>query len=94
MLGIKGKRVLLSLHILLNSIWLGGTATILFFNLYNRMTGGANNPFTVDQLVFRFHDILLMNLAFAVILTGMSFSLFTKWGFLIFTGSSSSGLVL
>lgn len=84
MLGITGRRVLLSIHILLNSILIGGFAAILFLNLVKQNTTTSDNINALNLAIFKIHDQLVINAAFGVIITGLLFSLFTKWGFFDF----------
>jgi len=84
MLGITGRRVLLSIHILLNSILVGGFAAILFLNLIKQGATTGDNIYTLNLAAFKIHDQLITNAAFGVIITGLLFSLFTKWGFFDF----------
>jgi len=84
MLGLKGRRVLLSVHILLNAIWIGGLVAILFLNVIKGGLKSGDELYAANAIIFKLHDILLINLAFAVLTTGLLFSLFTKWGFFAF----------
>ena len=80
MLGIKGRRILLSIHILLNSILFGGFVSILFLNFIKKGEG----DYALNLAIFKIHDLVITYAAFGVIITGLLFSLFTKWGFLDF----------
>lgn len=84
MLGITGRRVLLSIHILLNSILVGGFAAMLFLNLFKQAATTGDNINTLNLAIFKIHDQVITNAAFGVIITGLLFSLFTKWGFFDF----------
>lgn len=84
MFGITGKRILLSVHLLLNSVWVGGLAVILFLNATKGPVISADHLSAVNQTLFRIHDVVVMNIGFGVVVTGLLFSLFTKWGFFDF----------
>jgi len=84
MLGIQGKRILLSIHLLLNSIWIGGIIAIMFMNLLRAHAVDGDQLYAMNMLLFKIHDDLVMNVSFGVILTGLLFSLFTQWGFVGF----------
>jgi len=84
MLGLNGRRVLLSFHIIFNAIWIGGLASILFLNLSKSGQLSGDELFSVNRMIFLLHDTVIVNIAFAVIATGMLFSLLTKWGFFDF----------
>ncbi len=79
MLSTTSKRILLILHIALNAVWMGGIAAILFLV---PTRGDADTG--LDRALFLINDLAVMNIGFGVILTGLLFSLFTKWGFFDF----------
>ncbi len=81
MLGQNGRRIILTIHIFLNSLLIGGFVTLLFLNIINRGLADAEQFYAANLMLFRIHDLLISNVAFGVILTGLLFSLFTKWGF-------------
>jgi uncharacterized protein with FMN-binding domain len=96
MLGITGRRILLSIHLLLNSLLIGGLVVIMYLLT---MTAGVHNGdelFAAHRVIFTLHDMLVMNAGLGVIITGLLFSLFTRWGFFDFTWVSIKwlGLVL
>lgn len=84
MLGLTGKRVLLTVHIIVNSIWIGGVALILFLNEWKSSLQAGTGVEFIDEMIFRIHDGVVMNIGFVVIITSFLFSLFTKWGFFDF----------
>ncbi|MFQ5825654.1 MAG: FMN-binding protein [bacterium] len=84
MLGVKGRRVLLSVHLLLNSIWIGGLVAILLANSLKEGISNGDHLYAMNRTIFKIHDTVLINTAFGVITTGFLFSLFTKWGFFKF----------
>jgi len=85
MLATTGKRTLLTIHILLNGIWMGGLAAILFLNTTKGPVINGDQLSAVNETLFRIHDVVVMNIGFGVIVTGLLFSLFTKWGFFDFS---------
>jgi uncharacterized protein with FMN-binding domain len=84
MLTTKGKRILLSIHLLLNSVWIGGIIAIIFLNLLRTHAVDGDQVYAINMMIFRIQDDLVMNVSFGVILTGLLFSLFTQWGFVRF----------
>ena len=84
MLGPTGKRILLIVHILFNSVWTGGLSAILLLLLIKTETA-PEQVIALDHAVFRIHDAIVMNIGFGVVVTGFLFSLFTRWGFFDFT---------
>lgn len=80
MLNTTMKRILLSIHILLATIWLGGLAVILL--LVHTKTGIANGDelAAVDRNIFYIHEYAVTNAMFGFVYTGLCFSLFTQWG--------------
>jgi uncharacterized protein with FMN-binding domain len=84
MLGTTGKRILLSIHILLNSIWIGGLAAMLFLTLARERVERGQQLYGTNLTVFLIHDAVVMNVGVGVVVTALLFSLFTKWGFFDF----------
>jgi uncharacterized protein with FMN-binding domain len=84
MVGITGKRILLTIHILFNGVWMGGLAAIVFLNTTKGSVFSGDQLSAVNQILFRIHDVVVMNIGFGVIVTGLLFSLFTRWGFFDF----------
>ena len=80
MLGIKGKRILLSIHLLLISIWIGGIIAIIFMSLLRAHAVDGDQVYAINMMIFKIHDDLVTNVSFGVILTRLLFSLFTQWG--------------
>ena len=84
MLGTTAKRILLSVHILLNSIWIGGLAAMLFLTFASERVESGQQLYGANLTVFLIHDAVVMNVGIGVIVTSLLFSLFTKWGFFDF----------
>ncbi len=84
MFSTRGRKVLLSVHILLNSIWLGGIAIILLLNLSKIGVQNGDELYAINNSIFNLLDVVVINVAFGVIVTGLLFSLFTKWSFFDF----------
>ena len=78
------KKLLLSLHIILVSIWLGSLISIILMQLSKHYCLIATHFFVVDKLIFIFFDSVIMNISIAVAITGLLFSMFTNWGFFKF----------
>lgn len=84
MLGLTNRRILLSAHILLNAILLGALIIIFFLNNFFQSSAESSQLFGSQLTIFRINDLMVTYTAFAVIVTGLLFSLFTKWGFFDF----------
>jgi len=78
-----GKRILLSFHIILISIWLGSLTSILLLQICKRSLPAAHF-FVVDGFIFAVFDSVIMYVSIAVAISGLLFSMFTKWGFFKF----------
>jgi uncharacterized protein with FMN-binding domain len=83
MLSNSSKKILLSFHILLVSIWLGSLTSILLLQICKHSLN-AVHFFVVDRLIFILFDSIVMNISIAVAITGLLFSMFTNWGFFKF----------
>ena len=84
MLSLWSKRVLLSIHILLISLWIGTLVIILLLHLLKHQSFGAFQIDVIDKIVFTLFDLIIMNVSVAVAISGLLFSIFTNWGFLKF----------
>jgi len=84
MLSIRGKKILLSLHIILVSLWLGGLGLVLFLQIFKHAQFSAVHYRIIDRLIFEIFDVIIMNISALVALSGLLFSLFTAWGFFKF----------
>ena len=84
MLDIAGRRILLSIHLLLNSLLIGGLVGIVYLVMTTRGLSNGDELYAAHLVMFRIHDTLVMNAGFGVIITGLLFSLFTRWGFFDF----------
>lgn len=84
MLSNYGKKVLLSFHIILISIWLGSLIAIILLQLSKHSSLFTTHLFVVDRLIFILFDSIIMNISISVAITGLVFSMFTNWGFFKF----------
>ena len=84
MLNNSGKKILLSLHIVLVSIWLVSLISIILMQLSKHYCLIATHLLVVDKLIFILFDSVIMNISIAVAITGLLFSMFTNWGFFKF----------
>ena len=84
MLSTRAKNVLLSLHILLTTVWVGGLVAMLV--LFYTRAGFRNGDelAVVDRTIFYIHEYVIVNVNFGFVFTGLCFSLFTRWGFVRF----------
>jgi len=83
-LAVRGKRVLLSIHIALNAVWIGAIAIILFLLLGKDDVPNGDQLSALHSTIFTIHDTVVMNVALLSAVTGILFSLFTNWGFFRF----------
>lgn len=76
-LGLKGRRVLLLVHVLLATLLTGGLAALLVLLAVSRppMRAGA------DQAAFVLLAYLITPAGLAFAFTGLAFGLLTRWGF-------------
>jgi uncharacterized protein with FMN-binding domain len=84
MLSTRAKNVLLSLHILLTTAWVGGLVVMLM--LFYTRAGFRNGDelAVVDRTIFYIHEYVIVNVNFGFVFTGLCFSSFTRWGFVKF----------
>ena len=84
MLSSTGKKILLSIHIIFVSIWIGGLIVILLIQ-FTKSDGAINTHLViVDRMIFTLFDVIIVNVSIAVAISGLVFSMFTKWGFFKF----------
>ncbi|WP_456409126.1 FMN-binding protein [Caldithrix abyssi] len=83
MLKTSGKKILLTIHITMVSIWLGSLTSILLLQIGKRALTSAHF-FLVDRFIFAIFDSVIMYIAIAVAISGLLFSMFTNWGFFKF----------
>lgn len=81
MLSNTGKKILLAIHLVLISVWFGSLISMLVLHFVRT---DANEIYIIDRIIFTIFDKIIMNISLAVALSGMMFSLFTKWGFFKF----------
>ena len=84
MLSLSGKKILLSIHLLLISIWIGTLIAILLLLLVKQTQFNIAYFPALDKTVFLLFDSIIMNVSIAVAITGLLFSMFTTWGFFRF----------
>ena len=84
MLNQRWKKILLSTHLILVSVWIGSILSVLILLLSNPLISDPSNSSIVEKVIFTIHDLVIMNVAVAVAITGMLFSALTQWGFLKF----------
>ncbi len=78
------KKILLSFHIVMVSIWLGSLTSILLLEIGKHSSLSAAYFFVVDRFIFIVFDSVVMYVAIAVAISGLLFSMFTSWGFFKF----------
>lgn len=81
MLNSTGKKFLLSIHLLFVSTWLGTLIAIYVLLLARNLQIPVSSVSIMDKSIFILSDSIIMNISLAVAITGLLFSMFTKWGF-------------
>jgi uncharacterized protein with FMN-binding domain len=84
MFSLSGKKILLSIHILLISIWIGTLIAILLLLLVKQTQFNIGSFPALDKTVFLLFDSIIIKDSIAVAITGLLFSMFTTWGFFRF----------
>lgn len=80
MLGPRGQKWLKGIHVALVAFSVGGTIGILFLLLLKQNFKAGENLFLIDLSIFRLLNFLNYSF-YGIVLTGLTYSLFTKWGF-------------
>jgi uncharacterized protein with FMN-binding domain len=94
MLSLRARKALLGIHILLLSIWMGTLFAILFLLLSKHSRFAQLQIDVIDKSVFLLFDSIVMNVAIAVTISGLIFSMFTNWGFFKFDWIITKWIVL
>jgi uncharacterized protein with FMN-binding domain len=94
MLSLPGKKILLSIHILLIAFWIGTVVSMLLLILFKHSAFSTFQINTVDKIVFTLFDTIIMTVSIAVAITALIFSTFTNWGFLQFYWITTKWLLL
>ena len=81
MLGVRGKKILLGLHIFLIAVWTGTLIAILWLQLSKHTFFSPEHFAIVDRISFIVFDTIVMNVSILVVLSGLIFSMYTSWGF-------------
>ncbi|MCU0544179.1 MAG: FMN-binding protein [Oscillatoriaceae cyanobacterium Prado104] len=74
------RRILLSIHILLATIWVGGLVAMLLLVHAKAGIQNGDELAAIDRTIFYIHDYAVTNAMFGFLYTGLCFSLFTNWG--------------
>ncbi|GAB4192042.1 MAG: hypothetical protein Kow00108_26710 [Calditrichia bacterium] len=80
MLKAKGRKLLLSVHISLIAIWVGALVACMILAI-SKKSLGPDELFAVDFQIFLLYEYIITSVAIAVAITGILFSVMTKWGF-------------
>ena len=84
MLSLLSKRVLVSIHIFLISLWIGTLVNILLLHLLKQQLYSVFQIEILDKIVFTLFDSIIINVSIAVAISGLLFSIYTNWGFVKF----------
>lgn len=74
------QQLLKVIHVLFAGIWLGALASLVLLSAGERLPGGRV-AFGLDLAAYRIHEVVLFFAFLGTLVTGLLFSLFTKWGF-------------
>lgn len=80
MLDTTWKRILLSIHILLAAIWIGGLTAMLLLLHNSANPPNGDEVATINRAIFHIHEYAIVNVSLLFTYTGLCFSLFTDWG--------------
>jgi len=80
MLGSRGQKWLKGIHVTLVAFSVGAILSMLVLLLLKQNFKGGENLFLIDLGIFRLLNFLNYSF-YGVMLTGLIYSLFTKWGF-------------
>jgi len=75
-----GRKVLLTIHLLLACIWFGSSIAIVLLQSMKDSADAASRLTGIDRAIFLIFDRLIVNSSYGFIVTGLAFSLFTSWG--------------
>ncbi len=78
----RAQRWLKALHVLLAAIMTGGIAAALALVLLRKSVPVSRDPFPYDLAVYVLFTDVVSWAFYALLLTGLAYSLFTGWGFL------------
>lgn len=81
LLGVKGKKVLTILHLLLAGCIFGSSITILIIMKIKGTLPPDTQPFLMDLVMYRLFAYGVNCPLFAILFTGMIYGAFTQWGF-------------
>jgi uncharacterized protein with FMN-binding domain len=74
------RRSLLTIHVVLACVWLGGALAILLLQAMKDAVGPVERLVGIDRAIFLIFDRLIVNASYGFVVTGLAFSLFTAWG--------------
>lgn len=94
LLGARGRKWVLVLHLALTAALVGGLACMLLLLASGDAATSAQTRAGLDRAVFVISDILVTQAAIAFVLTGLAFSLGTAWGFVRYRWISAKWLLL
>ncbi len=94
LLGARGRKSVLILHLTLTAALLGGLASMLLLLASGDAAISAAARAGLDRAVFIISDTLVTHTAIAFVLTGLAFSLGTAWGFVRYRWISAKWLLL
>ena len=83
-LSLRGKKILLSIHIMLVAVWLGSLLSILLIYATRHNSLLPADYHLADRFIFVLFDTVVVNVSVAVAVSGLLFALFTQWGFFKF----------
>lgn len=81
MLGARGQKILKGLHVTFVACSLGGLLSMLVLLLLKQPVHAGENLFLMDWSIYQLFHYAVNYSFYGVVLTGLIFSLFTRWGF-------------
>jgi uncharacterized protein with FMN-binding domain len=81
MLGARAQKVLKWIHVTVVAFSLGGVLSMLVLVLLKNQLNLDQNLFLIDLSIYQLFNVVVNYSFYAVIVTGIIYSLFSKWGF-------------
>jgi hypothetical protein len=80
-MGKRGLKALKLFHVMLCAIWFGSALSMLVLSLAVELGGIGMLVQDYETALFVIHTYVVVNSARAVLITGVVYGVFTKWGF-------------
>ncbi|MDY6933257.1 MAG: hypothetical protein SVZ03_03430 [Spirochaetota bacterium] len=83
-IGIKGKRWIITLHIIFSSAWIGSAFAMIIPSIVIGLPENGDEIYALTLCVKTIDDYVIIPGAIGTLLTGLLLSMLTKWGFFIY----------